>query len=350
MTQNRFLLAILWVIATVSCIALLLTIAVLFWNWSNRRKAEAILALARTVRVGESSATDVTQAAGILGVPLDVRKSVPQKMPVEKVPFSACGSTECVIFFGPAPWDEHGLLYNLQIKNEKLRKRLRWNTFSVAVSTRRGIVRDMEVYALSVDDKIAHAAVSKITADRKDNPWRIRRSGGSFKGPGEVIVGMDMIEIQATSNAVPARKESALEFDLSCLGLTRHCSPCQLLPFACQDYKDGNWFYFEMSGDLLNNFQIAVNELPFGTSIEAVENRLGAALPFGRQLFENRLPYSFPGGTVFENTDPKRLIYYVKRRRENEDDSQDRTVTMVFDKNDKLVSVESQVNSIRSRP
>jgi len=56
-----------------------------------------------------------------------------------------------------------------------------------------------------------------------------------------------------------------------------------------------------------------------------------------------------PEGTAFENTDPRRLIY-VKRRLENEGDSQDRTITTVFAENDKLAMVESQVGAIRSRP
>ncbi|HKM49060.1 MAG TPA: hypothetical protein VJX69_15825 [Terriglobales bacterium] len=310
-----------------------------------------MLTLAKTVRTGESTVTDVTRAAGALRVALDVRKGVDlHHMPVERVPLSACASADCVIFFGSAPWDEHGLVYDLQIKNEKLRKWMRWNTLSAAVSTSKGVVQDLDVYALSVDDKVAHTAISEIAADRNTSPWTIQRRGGGFKGPGEVMVGMDGIQVQATSDAVNRRKVGALDFDLRCMGLTKHCSACQLLPFACQDYEHGDWFYFEMSGDLLNNFQIAVNELPLGTSLEAVENRLGAALPFGRQLFKDKLPYSFPEGTVFENTDTRRLFYYVKRRRENEGDSQDRTVTMVFDKNDKLARVESQVDAIRSRP
>jgi hypothetical protein len=284
-------------------------------------------------------------------VALDVRKGVDlHHMPTERVPLSACASADCVIFFGSAPWDEHGLVYDLQIKNEKLRRWLRWNTLSAAISTSKGVVQDLDVYALSVDDKIAHVAFSKIVAEQNASPWRILRSGGGFKGPGDVAVGMDRIEIQATSNATPIRRIGALDFDLRCMESTKHCSPCQLLPFACQDYEHGDWFYFEMSGDLLNKFQIAVNELPFGTSLETVENRLGVALPFGRQLFEDKLPYSFPNGTVFEDTNPRRLIYYVKRRRENDDDSQDRTVTMVFGKANTLMRVESQVDAIRSRP
>lgn len=78
-----------------------------------------------------------------------------------------------MIFFGSAPWDQRRLLNDLQIKSEKLRTWLRWNTLSVAVSISKGVVQDMDVYALSVDDKIANAAASKIAADRNNSPCRI---------------------------------------------------------------------------------------------------------------------------------------------------------------------------------
>jgi hypothetical protein len=273
-------------------------------------------------------------------------------MPVERVPISACASTDCVFLFEPAPWDKRSpLLYRLQIKYSNLRKWLRWNTLFVEISTTKGVVQEIGVFAMSVDERKSYMANTKITGDKNASPWRIRRGGGSMEGPGEIIAGVDQIKIRATQNATSSRKIGALDFDLGCLRLTRHCSPCQLLPFACQEYDHGDWFYFELPDDLLTNFKTAVNALPLGSSEETVENRLGVALPFGRKLFEDKLPYLFPDGTVFSDSNPPRLIYYLKKwRDEDEGNSQDRTLTLVFDERNRLTGIRSQIEGIRSRP
>jgi len=221
----------------------------------------------------------------------------------------------------------------------------------VEISTAKGVVQEIGVFAMSVDERTSYMANTKITGDKNASPWRIRRGGGSMEGTGEIIAGVDQIEIQATPNATSTRKIGALDFDLGCLRLTRHCSPCQLLPFACQEYDHGEWFYFELPGDLLKNFQTAVNELPLGSSEEMVASRLGWGGLTRQELFKDKLPYRFPDGTMFGDSDPKRLIYYVKRWREEQDtDSWDRRVTLIFDKNGRLARAESQVDGIRSRP
>ena len=312
-----------------------------------------MLTLAKTLRVSESTVPDVAQAAGILRKTMDVMKGVDEyHMPVEKVSLSACASTDCVFLFEPAPWDKRSpLLGRLQIKYSTLRKWLCWNTLFVEISTAKGVVQEIGVFAMSVDERTSYMANTKITDDKKASPWRIRRGGGSMEGPGEIIAGVDQIKIQATPNASSARKIGALAFDLGCLRLTRHCSPCQFLPFACQEYEHGDWFYFELPGDLLKHFQSAVNDLPLGSSEKIVVNRVGWGGLISQGLFDDKLPYRFPDGTMFGDSDPKRLIYYVKKwREEDEGNSQDRTVTLVFDKHDRLTEVKSAVEGIRSRP
>jgi hypothetical protein len=351
---SKFLVLIRWFLGIAACIALVLIVATLYSDWNNRRRAEAMLTLAKTLRVGESNVSDVVQAAGILRKTTDVRKGVDDyHMPIENLPLSACASTDCVFVFEPPPWDKRSpLLYRLQIKYSKLRKQLHWNTLSVEISTMKGVVQKIGVFAMSVDDRTAYRATTKIIGDKNASPWSIQRHGGSMEGPGEIIAGVDIIEIQATPNASNTRKIGALDFDLGCLRLTRRCDPCQLLPFACQDYEHGDWFYFKMSGDLLKEFQTAVNELPLGISEETLADRLGwGDGPSPRELFEDKLPYRFPDGTMFGDSDPKRLIYYVKKwREEHEGNSQDRTVTLVFDKHDRLAGVKSEVEGIRDRP
>jgi hypothetical protein len=350
---TKFLFLIRWLLCIAAIITLVLIGATLLSNWNNRRRAEAMLTLAKTLRVGESTVSDVVQASGILRKTMDVMKGVDEyHMPVEKVSLSACASIDCVFLFEPAPWDKRSpLLYRLQIKYSKLRKWLRWNTLFVEISTTKGVVQEIGVFAMSVDERTSYMANTKITGDEKVSPWRVRRGGGSMEGPGEIIAGVDQIKIQATPNATSTRKMGALGFDLGCLRLTRHCSPCQLLPFACLEYDQGDWFYFELRGDLLKNFQTAVNELRLGSSEEVVASRLGWGGLTRQELFEDKLPYRFPDGTMFGDSDPKRLIYYVKKwREEYEGNSRDRTVTFVFDKHDRLAGIKSEVEGIRGRP
>jgi hypothetical protein len=209
----------------------------------------------------------------------------------------------------------------------------------------------MDLSAFSADDKVAHMAISTMSAERNITPWRILRGGGGFKGPGELAVAMDRVEIQATPDVISRRRIGALGFNLSCMRLMRHCSPCQLLPFACQAYEHGDWYYFELSDDLLKNFRTVVNDLPLGISEEMVVNRVGWGGLTSQELFDDKLPYRFPDGTMLEDSDPKHLVYYAKKWREEQDtDSRDRTITLTFDKNDRLIRVNSQVDGIHSRP
>jgi len=101
--------------------------AVGYSDWSDRRRAEAMLTLARTMRVGESTVSDVMRSAGILRGVVDVRKGVDQyHMPIEKVPVSACASIDCQFLFEPAPWDKHTFISDLQIVFLQAHHRQAW--------------------------------------------------------------------------------------------------------------------------------------------------------------------------------------------------------------------------------
>jgi hypothetical protein len=311
-----------------------------------------MLAVAKGIRVGESTLPDLIRAAQSHRVNLDSRNYAHKnQIPTEKLPVSACAATDCAIFLGSTPWEDQGLLYDLQIKNKRLRRWLPWNRFSIAFSTSKGVVQRIDLSAFSADDRLAHIATSKVSADRNISPWRILRGGGGFEGPGNLTVGMDRVEIEATPGAGALRKVGALAFDLSCMRLAKHCSPCQLLPFACQDYEQGDWNYFEMSGDLLNSLRIAINGLPLGSSETIVVNRIGSDGITSHELFDDKLPYRFPSGTMFSDNDPKRQVYYVKKwREEREGNPQDQTVTFFFDEHAKLTRIVSAVDGIHTRP
>ncbi|HEX8817563.1 MAG TPA: hypothetical protein VF753_18875 [Terriglobales bacterium] len=340
-----------WPAFIAALLALVLTVGVFLSNRRRELEARGMLTLARNVRLGATTLSELSQAAAALRVNLDVRTyKDPGAFAIQKASMGECASKDCVIFLGSAPWGEHGLLYNLQIKSKELRKWLPWNDLSVALPTADGIVKSVEIQILSVNDARANMASSTIRGDRVGSPWRILRNGGSMEGPGEVVSGMDRIEIEATADADPSRRAAALDFDVSCMRLTRHCSPCGLLPFACEDYDHGDWYYFEMSGELLRNLQVAVNGLPMGSPKSDIESRLGFGGLTNKELFDDKLPYRFPDGTMFEESEPTRLIYYVKKwREEHEGSPQDQTVTLAFDKQERLASITSQVGGISSR-
>lgn len=124
-----------------------------------------------------------------------------------------------------------------------------------------------------------------------------------------------------------------------------------MLRSICEDDLHGDWFYFEMSGDLLKSFQNAVNDLPLGSSEDKVVSRIGWGGLTAQQLFDDKLPYRFPDGTMFGDSNPERLIYYAKKwREEHRENPKDQTVTFVFDKQDRLTGIISQADGIRSRP
>jgi hypothetical protein len=317
-------------------------------EWNDRRHAEAILKVAKSIRVGESTVTDVLKAATTLRGLLDVRKGVDQDhFPVETIPISSCRSADCVLFFHLAPSDAPTTLYHLQAKYPALRKTLRVNTLMLTVSTSKGIVQRVEVTAQTIDDKTANEATATISNNKHDNPWSVKTVGGIMEG--ETNVGTHSIEIEATVAADATKKNQAFDFDVGCLRITRHCSPCSLLPFACQEYEHGGWFYFQMPEGLLIEFQTAVNALPLGVSQDAVANRLGWAGLFNRTLFEDKLPFHFPDGAMSGDSDPRRLIYYVRRHREHQYNPEDQTVTLTFE-NDKLVRIKSEIAGFKNRP
>jgi YD repeat-containing protein len=54
---------------------------------------------------------------------------------------------------------------------------------------------------------------------------------------------------------------------------------------------------------------------------------------------------------MFGDRNPTRLIYYVKKwRQEQSGNPRDQTVTFVFDAQDKVVAITSNADSIHSRP
>lgn len=339
-----------WALGIGACALFGLGVAALLFDLSAERISEAMLTLARTIRVGETTVPEMQRVAGSLRVSMDARKQVEKdSIAIEKVPISGCLENDCVIYLGPSPLEKKGFVSDLQVWYPRSGKWLRSNTFYVAATTRKGVVQEIQVFVISIDGKTAYEAITIIRNDISTGPWTIRREEGWFED--RITTGLKEVKIHASPNASRQIRMRALDFDLGCLHLTKYCSECEILPFACQEYEHGDWYYFEISGDLLNNFQTAVNELRLGSLKATVLSRLGNGGPSGGELFKDRLPYLFPDSTMSDSADPNRLIYYVKKRRQGyEGDSKDRVITLAFDRNDRLVRIESQVDGIHSRP
>jgi hypothetical protein len=213
------------------------------------------------------------------------------------------------------------------------------------VTVEHGVVTEIFVELDSMQKEETQRGRTVITS--KSVPaWNIRRytafnTGGTTRTSPTV---------EATLNPKwpHPNQDAALDFNLRCLGLGRSCSSCEILPRICEDDEHGQWFYFEMSRDLLSSFRDVVNELPMHCPEGLVMNRVGGGRLTSQALYDDKLPYRFPDGTVFGDAEPNRLIYYLKKRREaNNDDPKDQKVTFVFDDEDRLAAIVSQADGIR---
>ena len=125
-----------WVLGISVCTVFVLGVAALLSDWRTRRSSEAMLTLARTIRVGETTVREMQRIAGSLRVPMDARKQVDKdSIAIEKVPLSGCLMEDCVIYFGPSPLEKKGFVSDFQVKYPGSGKWLRSNTFYVAATT-----------------------------------------------------------------------------------------------------------------------------------------------------------------------------------------------------------------------
>ena len=217
------------------------------------------------------------------------------------------------------------------------------------VTVEHGIVSELLVALESIQEKEVHRARTVITSKPSLPMWSIERyTAVNTGGPGRTT---PTLLTTFNPRSPHAGQDAALDFNLNCLRIGRHCSPCEILPRICEDDEHGEWFYFEMPDDLLKNFRTTVNRLPLGSSLDLVVNRVGWDGLTSRELFDDRFPYRFPDGTMFGDSDPRRLIYYVKKwRKQRERNPRDQTVTFVFDKQDRLARITSQVDGVGTRP
>ena len=206
---------------------------------------------------------------------------------------------------------------------------------------------DLVVVQASIQQDDYHQARTIITSRPLASLWNIRRYTAHITGgPGRHA---PTVELKFNPRSQHPNQEAALDFNLKCLRLGRSCSTCEILPSACEDDEHGNWFYFEMPPELLKDFQAAVNHLKLGSTQDNVVKIIGTGGLTLQRLFDDRLPYRFPDGTMYG--DVQSSIYYVRKWRETDHENpKNQNVTFIFDKRDRLVRIDSKADGIHSLP
>lgn len=326
-----------------------------FVDFIRDRNAQHLLLALRTVNVGTTTGSE----ALAISKRFDPKTYVVQHAELPSgfsdgfvdVPQGDCISGTCSLYFNAdanAKWME-AFSYPL-LRWDVLRRWVPLNGISTQITIEHGTVLDLEVSEVSLQQEDYHQARTIITSRPLASPWNIRRYTAHITGgPGRRA---PTVELKFNPHSQHPHQEAGLDFNLKCLRLGRSCSTCEILPSVCEDYEYGNWFYFEMSPELMKVFQAAVSHLKLGSAEDHVVKIVGWGGLTSQQLFGDRLPYRFPDGTMFGDGDPESLIYYVKKWRqfEEHDNPKDQTVTFVFDNQGRLVRVDSKADGIRSIP
>lgn len=343
------------VLASTLAIAVLIIVLAIGLNTVRCRDAQGFLNVVRAINVGETTGRELVGVVRQYDVRAYVIKET-QSGPaysIQAVDVSPidCVSADCTLSFGA---DAHArwltaVSYPL-FKWPVLRKWLPISGLFANVTVERGTVSEVLVELESIQQEEDHRGRAFITS-RPGPAWNIKRYTAFSTGGG---LGRTSPTVETIDNPKWPHQnaDAALDFNVRCLRIGQSCSACEILPRICEDDDHGQWFYFEMSGDLLSNFRAAVNELPMGSSEDILNHRIGEDRLTSKNLYDDKLPYRFPDGTVFlGDTSPLSVIYYVKKWRErNEDNPKDQKVTFVFDKEDRLVQIISQADGILNRP
>ena len=340
-----------FLVATLVFLVLIASATVLI-DFIRHRNAEHFLQAVRTVKVGATAGSE----ALAIGQTFKAKTYVVQhtELPsgvsnrIVDVPQSDCISGNCSLYFDAdsnARWME-ALSYPLW-RWDALRKWVPINRISGEITVEHGTVTALEVSQGSLQQEEGHLARTVITSKPVAPLWNIRRYTAHVTGGPEGTA--PTVELTFNPRSQHPNQEAALDFNLGCLRLGRSCSRCEILPSICEDDEHGNWFYFEMPPELLKDFQAAVNHIKLGSTEDHVAKMVGSGGYTPQQLFDDRLPYRFPDGTIFGNSESS--IYYVKKWRENDNDNpKNQKVTFIFDEEDRLVRIDSKADGIHSIP
>ena len=266
------------------------------------------------------------------------------------IPATDCIAADCSISFASdahAPWLT--ALYSPLLKWPRLRRWIPMSAMFANVTVEQGAVTEVSVEMQSIQQEEVHRARTVLSSKKEAPSWNIKQYTAFISGGlGRTS---PTVDTRFNPNKSHPNADAAFDFNINCLLIGRSCSRCEILPRICEDAEHGNWFYFEMPPELLKDFQTAVNRLKLGSTEDSVIKVIGWGGLTSQRLFYEKLPYRFPDGTMVGDHDPERLIYYLKKWREDDNDNpQNQSLTFVFDPQGRLIRIESQVDGIRSRP
>jgi len=340
--------------------------AVVVYDLVIQWQARSLIRVLKTIQVGRTSGRDAVAIANRFRGFAYTNEITELKNgsidSVHDIPLNACVAGDCTLSVYPGLLD---LKFLRKLwSHPGLFRRVAWNDMQGCLEIKQGVVQKLRVEMDSLDFEIWHSAWTEIYGEDSHveiwnrTPWSIRKvqgvvSGGPPHRTSRIVVG-------AWSTAPQDRILRAFDFDTRCLWLGANCTRCQILPSACEDYDHDNSYEFIMPEEALAKFRQVVNHLKLGTPRVAIENQLGEEVVFDprrrlRDLVRNRLPFSFPRGTVLTGPTccPLSLTYYVKKWRLDygmPEGPDDRNVTFVLDENQRLLRIESRVEGIASRP
>jgi hypothetical protein len=330
-------------------------------NSNRQRDAREMLDALRKLRAGVTTGREsVLAVKRFLREPYIVkntfteRGSSSQTLPI---PLSECERSDCELAVAPnEAWLEP--VVSRLLDHPTLRRWIPVSFISADLSVRHGVLQEISVTMQSVQAAEVHRMRTEVISGNRPSPWNITfyraHNTGGFRGAGTTPT----VVATSTPAATKEQQSSAFTFDVSCLKLGRHCSRCDFSPRICADYEYGNWNYFDMPPNVLEQFTGIVNGVPFGTSEERLVQLLGREdewifapsgghLSWGERKLDG-LPFRFPQGAVFGDGQSS-LSYLLKMHRDNDVAPYESVVTFGFDSDDHLVAVESNVAGIRSR-
>jgi hypothetical protein len=348
-------------------IMLLFSSAVVAYDVIGTWRARSLIRALKTIEVGKTTGRDAIGIAKRFGgTALIVEHTVTKTTDTTSwhdVPMGTCIAGDCELTFAARrTLPAFRPVAEFLCRHPGLRRRVPVSDVGVDVEIKRGVVQELHAWMASLDDEVEHCGRTNVysreshAAPWNRTPWSIRKVHAHITGgPGRST---NEIRVEAWSSAPHDRILRALDFNTRCLWLGYRCTPCEILPSACDAYNHGDWSEFEMPEVALVKFRNAVNNLALDADVRALYDQLGSNNEFGREqklrdLTRDRLPFDFPDGAILGPPCSGELNFYVKKWRldwGSPAGSGDRSVTFVMDDDCRLKRIESGVEGIASRP
>lgn len=347
-------------------IAFLLSSAVVAYDVIINWRARSFIKVLKTIEVGKTTGREAIAIAERFGGSASVIVHTVTKTSDETswhdIPMSTCvaGDCELTIYAGQRQ-NAFKPVADFLCKHSGFRRWVPVSVLGADMEIKKGVVQELHAWMGSLDAE-THLGRTNVYSGESPagmwntTPWRVRkvRAHTTEAPSGRSIE----IRVEAWSSVPHDRLMRAFDLNTRCLWLGFHCSPCQLLPSACDAYNHGDWYEFEMPEVALAKFRQAVNSFAIGTDLHTVYRQLGDSNGFGREqklrdVTRDKLPFAFPYGAIVGTQSSCNIDFYVKKWRLDWGSPRgagDQYVTFVMDDDCRLIRIESRVDGIVNRP